>query len=52
MFSELSAFFDNKYAPKNMAINFEDLTIEERGGPITDKDKGTRLAEKTRGRSI
>ena len=26
----------NKYAPKSMQRNFEDLTIEERGGPLTD----------------
>ena len=38
----------NKYAPKSMQMNFEDLTIEERGGPITDKDKTTRLEEARR----
>jgi len=35
----------NKYAPKSMQMVFDDLTIEERGGPITDKDKTTRLEE-------
>ena len=35
----------NKYAPKSMQRNFEDLTIEERGGPLTDKDKDIRLKE-------
>ncbi len=38
----------NKHAPENMKMNFDDLTIEERGGPLTDKDKKTRLAEARR----
>ena len=38
----------NKSAPKDMAIDFQDLTIEERGGPLTDKDKETRLKEARR----